>query len=168
MSAASPSPDLSPTERLPAITALVGSNVGVSGWKVIDQAMIDGFASLTGDDGAIHTDPDEAARISPFGGTIVQGFMLLSHLSGFARSLDIPQDGIAFRLNYGFDRVRIITPVPVGSRIRGRFSVEGIEDRGPDAALLTFKAEVELEGSETPAVVAEWLAYLQLDKGSGA
>jgi acyl dehydratase len=136
----------------------------VSDWKLIDQSHIDGFAALTGDDGAIHTDPEEAARMAPFGGTIAQGFMLLSHLTGFAKSLSLPQDGVAFRLNYGFDRVRIITPVPVGSRIRGRFTVAGIEDRGPDAALLRLKAKVELENSDTPAVAADWLAYLQLTK----
>ena len=141
-------PDTASTDRLPALTALVGTEVGVSDWKLIDQEMIDAFAALTGDDGPIHTDPEEAARIAPFGGTIVQGFMLLSHLTGFAKSLRIPQDGIAFRLNYGFDRVRIITPVPVGSRIRGRFRVAGLDDRGPDAALLTFEAQVELEGSD--------------------
>ncbi len=83
----------------------------------------DTFAGLTGDDGAIHTDPDEAARIAPFGDTIAQDFMLLSHLTGFAKSLSLPRDGVAFRLNYGFDRVRIITPVPVGARIRGRSAV---------------------------------------------
>ncbi|MDH3678761.1 MAG: MaoC family dehydratase [Acidimicrobiia bacterium] len=142
--------------------ALVGTDVGGSEWKQIDQSMIDTFAALTGDDGAIHTDPQEAARIAPFGGTIAQGFMLLSHLTGFAKSLSLPQDSVAFRLNYGFDRVRIITPVPVGSRIRGRFTVSGLEDRGPSAALLTLEARVELEGSDPPAVVADWLAYLQL------
>lgn len=90
--------------------------------------------------------------------------MMLSHLTGFAKSLRLPDRGVAFRLNYGFDRVRIITPVPVDSRIRGRFSVGGLENRGPNAALLTLHATVELEGVDTPAVVADWLAYLQLDE----
>ena len=156
------SPASSPTDRLQGLVALVGSEVGVSDWKTIDQSLIDGFAALTGDDGAIHTDPEQAARIAPFGGTIAQGFMLLSHLTGFAKSLRLPQEGVAFRLNYGFDRVRIITPVPVDSRIRGRFTVAGLEERGPDAALMRLRAQVELEGSDTPAVVADWLAYLQL------
>ena len=89
--------------------------------------------------------------------------MMLSHLTGFAKSLKIPDRGVAFRLNYGFDRVRIITPVPTGSRIRGRFSVAGLEDRGPDSALLTLKAEVEMEGADKPAVIADWLAYLQME-----
>jgi acyl dehydratase len=152
-----------PTERLHRLSALVGTEVGVSDWKQITQDHIDRFAALTGDDGPIHTDPEEARRVAPFGGTIAQGFMMLSHLTGFAKSLDLPQDGVAFRLNYGFDRVRIITPVPVNSRVRGRFTVDRLEDRGDDAALLTFRAEVQVEGSDRPAVVAEWLAWLQLE-----
>lgn len=155
-----------PVARLHRLAALIGSDVGVSAWKTIDQELIDTFAAMTGDDGPIHTDPVEAKRVAPFGGTIVQGFMLLSHLTGFAKSLDLPQDGVAFRLNYGFDRVRIISPVPVDSRIRGRFTLASLEDKAPDAALLTLNAQVEVEGASRPAVVADWLAYLQLD-GSG-
>ena len=152
-----------PTERLHRLAALVGTEVGVSDWKQITQDDIDRFAELTGDDGPIHTDPARANEVAPFGGTIVQGFMMLSHLTGFAKSLDLPQDGVAFRLNYGFDRVRILTPVLVGSRIRGRFTVERLEDRNDTAALLTLAAEVEIEGVERPAVVADWLAWLQLE-----
>lgn len=155
----------SPTERLSELAALVGTDVGVSDWKRIDQSMIDAFAELTGDNGPIHVDPEEARRVAPFGGTIVQGFMLLSHLTGFAKSLELPHDPVAFRLNYGFDRVRIITPVPVDSRIRGRFTVAGLENRSPTAAMLTLTANVEVEGSDRPAVVADWLAYLQLTDG---
>lgn len=157
-----PPPEPTAVERLADLAAMVGTDVGVSDWKLIDQAMIDGFASLTGDDGPIHTDPVRAAEIAPFGGAIVQGFMMLSHLTGFAKALRLPDDGVAFRLNYGFDRVRIVTPVPVDSRIRGRFTVAGLDDRGPSAALLTLKAVVEIEGVDRPAVVADWLAYLQL------
>ena len=154
---------MTPTERLSGLASLVGHEDGVSEWKTIDQDAIDSFAALTGDDGPIHTDPEEAARVAPFGGTIVQGFMLLSHLTGFAKSLDLPQDGVAFRLNYGFDRVRIINPAPTGSRIRGRFTFDQLVDRGDDAALLTIKAVIEIEGSDTPALVADWLAYFQLE-----
>jgi acyl dehydratase len=71
-------------------------------------------------------------------------------------------------LNYGFDRVRIITPVPVNSRVRGRFRMSDIVARGETAAIMTLEAVVELEDSETPAVVADWLAYLQLDTGEGS
>ena len=159
-----PSADVA--DRLPELTALCGTEVGVSDWKLIDQDTIDAFAAVTGDDGPIHTDPEAAARIAPFGGTIVQGFMMLSHLTGFAKSLDLPQERVVFRLNYGFDRVRIITPVPVDSRIRGRFKLGELSMRGGDAALLRFDAVVELEGSDAPAVVADWLAYLQLEEKS--
>ena len=154
--------DLDITARLPELVALSGHDVGVSDWKLIDQAMIDRFTELTGDGGPIHNDPVEAARIAPFGGTIVQGFMLLSHLTGFAKNLDLPQSGVAFRLNYGFDKVRIIAPVPVDSRVRGRFRVRDLVPRGPDAAVLTMEATIEIEGAERPALVADWLAYLQL------
>ena len=155
-------PEPTPVERLPDLAALVGTEVGMSDWKLIDQTAIDGFAAITGDDGPIHTDPVQAAEIAPFGGTIVQGFMMLSHLTGFAKTLHLPDKGVVFRLNYGFDRVRIITPVPVDSRIRGRFTVAGLGNRGPNGALLTLQAQVDVEGNDGPAVVADWLAYLQL------
>jgi acyl dehydratase len=133
---------------------------------LIDQAAIDGFAAIaaaiTGDDGPIHTDPVKVVEIVPFGGTIVQGFMMLSHLTGFAKTLHLPDEGVVFRLNYGFDRVRIITPVPVDSRIRGRFTVAELGNRGPNGALMTLRAQVDVEGIDTPAVIADWLAYLQL------
>lgn len=147
---------------LPALAALRGQEVGVSAWKQIDQEQIDQFTALVGDGGPIHNDPEEAARIAPFGGTIVQGFMLLACLTGFAKNLHLPQDGVVFRLNYGFDRVRLIAPVPVDSRVRGRFKMKDLVARGGSAALMTFGATVEIEGSETPALVADWLAYLQL------
>lgn len=153
-------------ERLADLAALVGTDVGVSDWKLIDQATIDAFAALTGDDGPIHTDPVRAAEVAPFGGTIVQGFLMLSHLTGFAKTVTLPQAGVAFRLNYGFDRVRIITPVPVNSEIRGRFTVAGLQDRGPTAALMRLEAKVEVRGADKPAIVADWLAYLQLGSAS--
>lgn len=148
---------------LPELAALRGKEVGVSDWKLIGQSEIDQFSALTGDGGPIHNDPEEAERIAPFGGTIVQGFLLLSCLTGFAKNLPLPQDGIAFRLNYGFDRVRIIAPVRVGSRVRGRFLMRDLVTRGEGAALMNLEAVVEIENSDKPALVADWLAYLRLD-----
>lgn len=146
---------------LPELAALRGQEIGVSEWKLIDQAAIDQFSALTGDAGPIHNDPETAGEIAPFGGTIVQGFMMLSCLTGFAKSLRLPPDGASFRLNYGFDRVRIIAPVPVDSRIRGQFKLKDLIARG-DGALMITEAVVEVEGSDKPALVADWLAYLQL------
>ncbi len=159
-----PNPEIA--DLLPGLAALRGRNLGVSGWKRIDQADIDEFSALTGDAGPIHNNPTEAARIAPYGGTIVQGFMMLSCLTGFAKNLRLPQDGIAFRLNYGFDRVRIIAPVPVGSRIRGSFRLKDLVAKGTGAALMTIEATVEVEGGDKPALVADWLAYLQLEGGT--
>jgi acyl dehydratase len=135
---------------------------------MIDQETIDQFSMLTGDAGPIHNDPELARQIAPFGGTILQGFLMLSCLTGFAKSLDLPDDGVVFRLNYGFDRVRIITPVPVDSRIRGRFHMRSLESRGESAALMTLEAVVEIEGTESPALIADWLAYLQLTPSTSA
>ena len=151
-------------QALPELAALRGNELGVSEWRLVDQAQIDRFSELTGDAGPIHNEPDVARQIAPFGGTIVQGFMLLAFLTGFAKNLELPQQGVAFRLNYGFDRVRIIAPVPVNSEVRGHFVLRDIVARGDDAALMTIEAIVEIEGSDRPALVADWLAYLQLER----
>ena len=147
---------------LPELFALRGQEVGVSDWKLIDQNSIDQFSELTGDAGPIHNDPELSRQIAPFGGTIVQGFMMLSCLTGFAKGLRLPQKAVSYRLNYGFDKVRIINPVPVDSRIRGRFHMRNLEPRGESGALMTLEVVVEVEGTKEPALVAEWLAYLQL------
>ncbi len=148
-------------DRLPALAALRGSELGTSDWKLVDQETIDGFSALVDDSGPIHNDPVRAAKVAPYGGTIVQGFLMMSCLTGFAKSLRIPDDAL-FRLNYGFDRVRILAPVPVDTRIRGRFVLKDLVARGDDGALMTMEATIEAEGIETPAIVADWLAYLQL------
>ena len=150
------------THLLPELFALRGQEVGVSDWKLIDQNSIDQFSELTGDAGPIHNDPELSRQIAPFGGTIVQGFLMLSCLTGFAKGLHLPQKAVAYRLNYGFDKVRIINPVPVDSRIRGRFHMHNLEPRGESGALMTLEVVVEVEGTKEPALVAEWLAYLQL------
>ncbi len=150
-------------ERLPALVDLIGTDIGLSAWKLIDQSMVDAASELTGDAGPIHDDPGETTLIAPFGGTIVQGFLMLSHLTGFARSVAVPDQGVIYRLNYGFDRVRFITPVPTGTRIRGRFALAALAAKGADGALLTMKATIEAEGIDQPAVVADWLAYLALE-----
>ena len=147
---------------LPELFSLLGQEVGVSDWKLIDQKSIDQFSELTGDAGPIHNDPELSLQIAPFGGTIVQGFMLLSCLTGLAKSLHLPQDKIAYRLNYGFDKVRIIKPVPVNSRIRARFHLKKLQTRGENGALMNLEVMMEVEGTKEPAIVADWLAFLKL------
>lgn len=144
-----------------ALRAHIGQDLGHSHWVTIDQAKIDAFADLVGDTGWIHTDPERAARETPFGGTIVQGFMLLSHFTQFAKSLELPVSDVAYRMNYGFDRIRVIRPVPVNSRIRGRFQLKDVRDKGDDAIVATLETHVEIDGQPEPAVVAEWLTYIR-------
>jgi acyl dehydratase len=138
--------------RLADLQPRVGSEIGTSDWTPIDQGRIDRFAAATGDHQWIHVDPARAAT-GPFGTTIAHGFLTLSLLpmlfeSGFAI------DDVRMGVNYGLNRVRFPAPVPVGSRLRGRFRL--LEYLPLDGgAQLTVEVTVELEGSAKPACVAE-------------
>lgn len=127
----------------------------VSGWRELDQARIDQFAGATDDPQWIHVDPARAAA-GPFGTTIAHGFLTLSLVVPLFEEALPPLEGYALTVNYGLNRVRFTAPVPVGSRIRGRFRVEAV-DEIPGGDQLTVAATVELEGSEKPACVAEAL-----------
>jgi len=127
----------------------------VSGWRELDQARIDQFAGATDDPQWIHVDPARAAA-GPFGTTIAHGFLTLSLVVPLFEEALPPLEGYALTVNYGLNRVRFTAPVPVGSRIRGRFRVEAV-DEIPGGEQLTVAAIVELEGSEKPACVAEAL-----------
>jgi len=141
---------------LAAYRAHIGREFGVSGWHVIDQAMINAFADLTGDHQFIHVDPIAAAE-TPLGGTVAHGFLTLSLLSRLAEEVIPRLEGAVISLNYGFDKVRFLTPVRSGSRVRGRFGLREVRDRNPGEILLVFDAVVEIEGQDKPAVAAEWL-----------
>jgi len=146
------------------IRHLFGHEVGVSDWSVIDQQQIDNHAQSTGDDSWMHTDPERTAAESPFGCTIAQSFLVLSHLTDMVAAVEIPIPGIVYRQNYGFDRVRIVQPVKVDSRIRGRFELNRVEPKGRRAMLIHLDVSIEIEGDDiAPAVVAEWLAYVRLE-----
>jgi acyl dehydratase len=142
---------------------LIGREVGLSDWIRITQENIDTHARNTADDLWIHTDPARAAAETPFEGSIVQGFLVLSHLTNMARSISLPVENVNYRLSYGFDRVRMVQPVPVDSRIRGRFELNRIEPKGHHGILVHVDASIEIEGDDiAPAVVAEWMVYLRL------
>ena len=138
------------------LEALLGQEVGVSRWFVIDQDRIGLFADVTEDQQFIHVDP-EKAKATPFGGTIAHGFLTLSMLSAMAEEAVPLLKGRTHSVNYGFDRVRFISPVSTGKRIRGRFELIAIK---VDAAEVTqtLKVTVEIEGSDKPALVAEWIS----------
>jgi acyl dehydratase len=139
-----------------SLRARIGQEVGVSDWCVIDQGMIDRFADLTDDHQWIHVDR-VAAAASPFGGTIAHGFLVLSLLAKLASAADIVLAGTKMGMNYGFDKVRMTSPVRAGSRIRGRFVLRDVTERGAGQWLVTMTATVEVEGQAKPAIIAEWL-----------
>ncbi|MCB1388490.1 MAG: MaoC family dehydratase [Rhodobacteraceae bacterium] len=143
-----------------ALTERLGEEVGLSPWFRVDQARIDAFAEVTEDRQFIHVDPERAAQ-TPFGGTIAHGYLTLSMLSYLVVSAEIPFPPVRASLNYGFDKVRFLAPVRAGARIRGRFTLKGVEER-PGGLLLRFDVAVEVEGSDRPALSADWLVMLQL------
>ena len=136
--------------------ALIGQEVGVSRWIEIDQARIDAFARITEDEQFIHVDP-EAARATPFGGTIAHGFLTLSLASAMSYDAVKPLEGMVMGVNYGFDKLRFLAPVPAGSKVRGRFRLLSAEDKGGGRWLLKHELTVEIAGADKPALVAEWL-----------
>ena len=138
------------------LQALIGEEVGVSKWFDVTQARIDAFADCTEDHQFIHVDP-EAAKATPFGGTIAHGFLTLSLASAMSYDAVAPLDGVVMGVNYGFDKLRFLAPVLAGSRIRGRLKLLSAEDKGGGRWLLKHELNVEIEGGDKPALIAEWL-----------
>jgi acyl dehydratase len=136
------------------LKSVVGTEVGVSDWIEITQDRINRFAEATGDEQWIHVDTERAARESPGGTTIAHGLLSLSLIPMFIRSI-IGVKGLTNTLNYGANRIRYLTPVPAGSRLRARVTVMEAEDVPPDALRVTYKVTIELEGGKRPACVAE-------------
>ena len=146
-----------PKELDPAeMNALVGAEVGVSDWSLIDQKRIDQFAEVTEDMQFIHVDPASAAA-TPFGGTISHGFLTLSMLSRLAEFVVPRLKNVRMGVNYGFDKVRFMNPVRSGKRIRGRFSLISADERLPGQWTFRYGVKVEIEGEDKPALVAEWI-----------
>ncbi len=135
---------------------LVGQQVGVSDWVTVDQAMIDRFADLTGDRQFIHVDPVRAAQ-TPLGGTIAHGFLTLSLLGGMGMETIPLPTGMVMSMNYGFDKLRFLAPVRSGARVRGRFTLAGLEARGNGQHMLRYSASMEIDADPKPALVADWL-----------
>lgn len=137
--------------------ALIGTEVGVSNWITVDQKMIDDFAKTTFDEQWIHVDPERAALETPFGGAIAHGFLTLSLASRFAYDCFAMMPGQAMGVNYGMNKLRFLKPVLAGSRLRGRFTLKDVKARDATSMLRTNILTIEIEGEETPALVAEWL-----------
>lgn len=145
------------------VPGLVGQELGISDWITVDQTMIDLFADATHDHQFIHVDPERAAAESPFGGTIAHGFLTLSLLSA------MNFDGVpkireqTMGLNYGFDRIRFMSPVKTGSRVRGRFVLSDCRFRGAGMLMTTYEVTVEIENEKKPALTANWITIVQFD-----
>ena len=139
------------------LQTIVGTDLGASDWVEIKQDRVNQFADVTEDHQFIHIDP-EAAKQTPFGGTIAHGFLTLSLLAKFAEKGTINIEGVKMAVNYGFDKVRFLAPVSVGKRVRGHFKLKAAEEKRPGQHLLTYEVTVEIEGEEKPALIADWLA----------
>jgi len=133
----------------------VGTEIGVSDWKLVTQEDIDTFAEVTGDDQFIHVDV-ERAKETPFGGTIAHGYYTLSLAPRFSYDLFHLQ-GVAFGLNYGLNKLRFPAPLPVGSKVRMRMTLQSVDDI-PGGAQITMLYTFEVEGGEKPVCVAEALS----------
>jgi acyl dehydratase len=135
----------------------IGKEVGVTDWIEIDQQRINQFAEATGDHQYIHVDPQRAAQ-TPFGSTIAHGFLTLSMMSMLsAKNGGIKLDNAVMGINYGLDKVRFITPVKVGNRIRARFQLVSAEEKKPKHYLMKHNVTIEIDGADKPALIAEWL-----------
>jgi acyl dehydratase len=129
----------------------------VSDWIDVDQQLIDGFADLTRDWNFIHVDAQRAAQ-TPLGGTIAHGFLVLSLLAPLRQGCDRPPfPRLTMGMNYGLERVRFVSPVHAGSRVRGHFAIDSIVERAPGQYLEEMGVSIEIEGGARPAIAARWL-----------
>jgi acyl dehydratase len=144
------------------LKARVGSRIGTSDWVEVGQDRIDSFADTTLDHEPIHVDP-QVARDLGFGGTIAHGFLSLSLLAPFYRTGFPRIERRAYGLNYGFNKVRFLAPVRSGKRVRGHFELLELVERQPNRYQLTCEVSVEIEGEDKPALVAEWLTFVEIE-----
>jgi acyl dehydratase len=139
---------------------LIGQELAVSDWVLVDQARIDQFAECTGDRQWIHVDVEQARRKSPLRTTIAHGYLTLSLISSFIQEMRILPDNTQGAFNYGIDHVRFIAPVRAGARVRLRTTLVSMQDKGPGRYLMKAASTMEIEGEERPALVAETLVML--------
>jgi acyl dehydratase len=148
-----------PVASLDEIRSRIGDELGASDWIEIGQDRISDFADATEDRQFIHVDQDAAAQ-TPFGGTIAHGFLTLSLLSRMAAEAMLLPQSAKMVVNYGLDRVRFLAPVRSGKRVRGRLTLESVDEKAPGQILLRHAVTVEIEGEDKPALSAVWLALI--------
>ncbi len=135
---------------------LIGQEIGVSDWFLIDQDRIDRFCECTEDNQWIHTDPEKATR-GPYGTTIAPGFLAISLIAAMSKSKQVAFDtsSVEMLLNYGLNKVRFLNPIPVNSRIRSRMVLTEVEEKAPKRVLVTTRHTIEIQGTDEPACVVE-------------
>jgi acyl dehydratase len=143
-------------EGIEELRTLQGQEVGASDWLEITQPRVNDFADATEDHQWIHIDVERAKTDSPFGSTIAHGFLTLSLLPHFASQAFTVRGDFKMGINYGLNRLRFVSPVTVGSRVRGLFTLQSVEDV-VNGTQITWTVTVEAEGKQKPALVAEWL-----------
>nr|WP_249136918.1 MaoC family dehydratase [Bradyrhizobium canariense] len=139
---------------------MVGKEIGVSSWHLIDQPRIDTYADVIEDHQFIHIDPERARKETAFGATIAHGFLTMSLLSIMSYEVMPVIAGTTMGVNYGFDKLRFISPVRSGKRVRGRFVLAEAKLRKPNELQSRTNVTVEIEGEDKPALVAEWLGLI--------
>ena len=149
-----------PPVSLETYQNMVGREIGVSSWHVVDQTRIDLYADVIDDHQFIHVDPERAKKETAFGTTIAHGFLTMSLLSIMSYEVMPVIAGTTMGVNYGFDKLRFISPVRSGSRVRGRFTLAEATLRKPKELQSRTHVTVEIEGEEKPALVADWLGLI--------
>lgn len=144
------------------LPSLIGKDLDPSPWLEITQERVNQFADATNDHQFIHVDPDRAAH-TPFGGPIAHGFLSLSLLSYLNAQSAVVPENLVMGVNYGSDKIRYLMPVRVGKRIRALQKVLEVTEKKPGNWLLKYQVTVEIEGEETPALIAEMLSMLVVD-----
>jgi len=137
----------------------IGTRFEPGEWITIAQERINAFADCTEDHQFIHVD-EEAAKNTPFGGTIAHGFLTLSMLTKMVEGIGIVPENIVMGLNYGFDKVRFLAPVGAGKRVRANVEIADVTQKDDNRFLIKQAITVEIDGEDTPALVAEWLTMV--------
>ena len=139
------------------VAAKVGEQVGTSEWVEMTQERINQFAEATGDHQFIHVN-EEAAKMTPFGGTIAHGFLTLSMIPYLGAESNMPRmEGIKMGVNYGGNKTRFIAPVRSGKRIRGHWKLTEMVEKRPGQWQQTCEITIEIEGEDKPALITEWI-----------
>jgi acyl dehydratase len=148
-----------PPISLAAYQNMVGHEVGVSSWHLVDQDRINVYADVIEDHQFIHVDPARASE-TPFGTTVAHGFLTMSLMSIMSYEVMPVIEGTTMGVNYGFDKLRFISPVRSGKRVRGRFTLAEAKLRKPTELLSRTNVSVEIEGEDKPALVADWIGLI--------